>query len=131
MPAWNTDRFALEQAVSDACWQLAYKQHILLTQEQKMLLHACRLNSSSKVFTSASCLDWLQQHEQIQQPEAKQLLLRLLQAHLISILDQSESSSTASGAQPSETQLADAQLQLVREAAPAKLGQALNAHYAW
>ena len=89
-----------------------------------------RIDSTSRMFTAASCLEWLQQHESIQRHEAQELLTGLLQAHLVSI-SQQQGDGTAVNLHAEQAQLAHLRLQLVSEAAPPKFGQPLNVHYAW
>lgn len=89
-----------------------------------------RTGSTSRIFTAASCLKWLQQHRSIQRPEAQQLLTGLLQARLVSI-HHLQGDGTAVNLDAEQAQLADVRLQLVSEAVPPKFGQPLNLHYAW
>lgn len=92
------------------------------------MLH--RIDSSTNHFTAATCLTWLQQHRGLQRSEAQQLLQGLLQAHLMSIVNQ-YGDGTAVSFDADDTQLAELKLQLVSEAPSAKFGQPLNVHYAW
>ena len=81
-------------------------------------------------FTAAACIEWLQQYRGLQRPQAQQLLITLLQAHLVSIVNQ-QGDGTAASFDDDQAQLANLKLQLVSEAAPGKFGQPLNVHYAW
>ena len=87
----------------------------------------CRADPHLRRIIAAEALQWLTQHPDIEQQQAKEKLVLLQQTHQISVVGQETDLRTSL----SEADLSRIQLQLVSAAPAPKFGQPLNAHYTW
>lgn len=88
---------------------------------------SCRADAHLRRITAAEALQWLTQHLDIQQQQAKEKLVQLQQTHQISTVGEETDLRNSL----SEADLSRLQLQLVNGAPAPKFGQPLNMHYTW